>query len=146
MFTKKKIIVIGIMLLSLTFVFASDPIPTPHTGIVHTATWEDGYEQVYLYEGTYHFYLEAWVTTNTPGNLWIYRGIVDGEEYYSAYGEASALPVSNAHFTDSSDSFTIDDSGWYSVRCGAYAHYGVTMDSNLGSLICDYTPAWENEQ
>lgn len=144
MFTKKNMIVIGVILLiTVTGLFASDPIPLPHTGIVHTATWEDGYQQVYLYAGTYRFYLEAWVTCYpfVPGNLWIYRGIVMGEYDYSGYGEAFQA-VTNYHFDDMSGSFELSESGWYDVRCGAYAHYGVIVNQNVGSLICDYISAW----
>ncbi|MCK4312200.1 MAG: hypothetical protein KAW88_05645 [Candidatus Cloacimonetes bacterium] len=149
MFLRKNMIVIGILLLvALSSLYAgNDTFPLPHTGVVHTATWEDGYQQVYLYSGTYHFYLEAWITCNpfVPGNLWIYRGIVQGEYDYSGYGEAFQA-VTNVHFDDVSGSFELSESGWYNVRCGAYAHYGVIMNQNAGSLICDYVSAWIPDQ
>ena len=140
----KKLVFISLIIMMFSLILADDPVPEPRTGLIHSSSWSDGYESVYLYRGTYHFGVSCYVTSSAPpGNLWIYAGIVSGEETWSAYGSTED-PITNYLCGTASPTFEIDTSGWYSVRMGAYAHYGCSVTNDTGSIYCDYTPVIVN--
>jgi hypothetical protein len=141
----KKILFIAILIMTFSLLLAGG-VPTPRTGLIHSQSWSDGAQSVYLYRGNYHFSSSGYVTCNpfVFGNLYIHAGVVSGEENWCAYGEATSA-VTNYYVYDSSDQFTIDTSGYYNVQVGAYAHYGCTISNDTGYLYCDYTPVIVND-
>ena len=103
-------------------------------------TWEDGFQEIYLWKGTYHFSISVDVSCSpfVSENLWSYTAIVNDDIFYDSQYGSVQWEVIHWHDWWVSDSFPITESGWYPVRAGAYAIYGIQMHSNEAKLICTY--------
>ena len=140
---KNKILITILMALIAFSLMAGpgDPIPKPKTGNIATTSWADGNVDVYLYEGTYHIEIEAWITTDDPldpTNTWNNKGLINnGSVQNDQTYDSAQWEMENEHTGLSFDDFDITQTGWYTFRGGAYAIWAVTVNQNYGHLICD---------
>ena len=107
--------------------------------LVATMSWEDGNQEIYLLAGTYHFEITANITTDEPFNdwtTWNNVAIVQEINYnYQNYGWPYFGPVTGVNFVDYTDTFSIYESGTYTIQAGAYEIGGCTVNSNIAKLI-----------
>ena len=132
---KKRYIIVVIALFIVSSLFAQS-----HTGIVATMTWEDGFQEIYLWKGTYHFSISVDISCSpfVPGNLWLWQADVNEINFHdSQYGGVQSQVI-HWHEFWVSESFNITEPGWHPTRAGAYAIYGIQMHSNEAKLICTY--------
>jgi len=146
----KKNILITILIALIAFSLMAgpgDPIPyEPKLGLIKTTSWADGDVDVYLFEGTYHIEIEAWITTEDPldpTNTWSYRALVDGGSIFNGQQYNTAQwEMENYHTGHIFQEFTIESTGWYTFRAGAYAIWAVIVNQDYGHLYCD-SYVWE---
>jgi hypothetical protein len=133
----KKLIIIT-MLIAMFAILPAEQHQQTSDVVIETFSWEEGYKNVYLHAGTYSFEFECTVTTDNPyddSNTWINSAIVKPNIYnYAQYGCAN-YAVTEHPFYDSSNTFSIQQTGTYSIRAGSYAIWGCTVNSNTATLI-----------
>ena len=133
MFTKKNMIVIALIAI---FVMGANA----QVGqVVATMSWEDGYQNIYLPTGIYHFEMRANITTDVPfdeTNTWMDSAEIVNVFSYAEYNSAPYAYVA-INVYDETGSITIENNGTYSIRAGTYATYACTVNSNEATLIRD---------
>ena len=134
MFTRKNMIIISLVVFCLSITTLNAQVSKQP--IIATMSWEDGYQDIYLQAGTYFFVITANVTTHIPfdwTNTWGNRAEIVSVDNYFMYGSAHD-PVVGVNFNDVSDFFSVEESGTYSIRSGAYAIWVCTVNSNEAKL------------
>lgn len=133
----KKLIIVA-MLIAMFAILPAEQYQQTSDVVIETFSWEEGYKDVYLHAGTYSFDFECIVTTDNPydwTNTWMNNAIVQTNIYnYAQYGCAT-YAVTEDTFYDYSNTFSIPQTGTYSIRAGSYAIWGCTVNSNTATLI-----------
>ncbi len=133
----KKKLMITILLVAMSSILLCSGEESENPTIA-TMSWEDGYETIYLQAGSYHFEFDSYVSTTVPfdeTNIWLDGAIVVGEFNYDGGYNLTTYPISNQHFGGQTETFTISESGNYSVKAGTYACWAVIVHSNTATLI-----------
>lgn len=132
---KKEITLIVAFIIAFSSILCTIESEKP---VIATMSWENGYQTVYLQAGSYHFEFDSYVSTTVPfdeTNIWLDSAEVVGEYVYMPAYNSTSYPISNQHFGGQTPTFTIYESGNYSVRAGTYACWAVVVHSNTASLI-----------
>lgn len=134
---KRKIIITLTILILVSVSMLCYDEQSEHPTIA-TMSFEDGYQTIYLLAGSYHFEFDSYVSTTVPfdeTNIWLDSAEVIGVYVYTPAYNSTSYPISNQHFGGQTPTFTIHESGNYSVRAGTYACWAVVVHSNTASLI-----------